>query len=52
MAPDNTSLGQFNLDGLPPASRGVPKIARKISCHILEGFVVHQIDGLDLLVSS
>ena len=26
MAPDNTSLGQFNLDGLPPASRGVPKI--------------------------
>ena len=26
MAPDNTSLGQFNLDGLPPAPRGVPKI--------------------------
>jgi molecular chaperone DnaK len=26
MAPDNTSLGQFNLDGLPPAARGVPKI--------------------------
>jgi len=23
MAPDNTSLGQFNLDGLPPAPRGV-----------------------------
>jgi molecular chaperone DnaK len=26
MAADNTSLGQFNLDGLPPAPRGVPKI--------------------------
>jgi molecular chaperone DnaK len=26
MAPDNASLGQFNLDGLPPAPRGVPKI--------------------------
>jgi molecular chaperone DnaK len=26
MASDNTSLGQFNLDGLPPAPRGVPKI--------------------------
>ena len=26
MVPDNTSLGQFNLDGLPPAPRGVPKI--------------------------
>ncbi|MDD9933514.1 MAG: molecular chaperone DnaK, partial [Myxococcales bacterium] len=26
MAQDNTSLGQFNLDGLPPAPRGVPKI--------------------------
>jgi molecular chaperone DnaK len=26
MAPDNTSLRQFNLDGLPPAPRGVPKI--------------------------
>ena len=26
MALDNTSLGQFNLDGLPPAPRGVPKI--------------------------
>ena len=26
MAADNTSLGQFNLDGLAPASRGIPKI--------------------------
>ncbi|MGE5027108.1 MAG: molecular chaperone DnaK [Betaproteobacteria bacterium] len=26
MAPDNTSLGEFNLDGLAPAPRGVPKI--------------------------
>ena len=26
MAADNTSLGQLNLDGLPPAPRGVPKI--------------------------
>lgn len=26
MAPDNTSLGQFNLDGLLPAPRGVPKV--------------------------
>ncbi|HUX90777.1 MAG TPA: molecular chaperone DnaK [Gallionellaceae bacterium] len=26
MASDNTSLGQFNLDGLPRAPRGVPKI--------------------------
>ena len=26
MAPDNASLGEFNLDGLPPAPRGVPKI--------------------------
>jgi molecular chaperone DnaK len=26
MAADNTSLGQFNLEGLPPAPRGVPKI--------------------------
>ncbi len=26
MASDNTSLGQFNLDGLAPAPRGVPKI--------------------------
>ena len=26
MAADNTSLGQFNLDGLLPAPRGVPKI--------------------------
>jgi molecular chaperone DnaK len=26
MASDNTTLGQFNLDGLPPAPRGVPKI--------------------------
>jgi molecular chaperone DnaK len=26
MAADNTGLGQFNLDGLPPAPRGVPKI--------------------------
>lgn len=26
MASDNTVLGEFNLDGLPPAPRGVPKI--------------------------
>ncbi|NIT14789.1 MAG: molecular chaperone DnaK [Candidatus Dadabacteria bacterium] len=26
MTVDNTSLGQFNLDGIPPAPRGVPKI--------------------------
>jgi molecular chaperone DnaK len=26
MAADNTSLGQFMLDGLPPAPRGIPKI--------------------------
>ncbi len=26
MARDNTSLGEFNLDGLPPAPRGIPKI--------------------------
>jgi molecular chaperone DnaK len=26
MAADNTSLGEFNLGGLPPAPRGVPKI--------------------------
>ncbi len=26
MAGDNTTLGEFNLDGLPPAPRGVPKI--------------------------
>jgi molecular chaperone DnaK len=26
MAADNASLGEFNLDGLPPAARGIPKI--------------------------
>jgi len=26
MASDNKSLGQFNLDGIPPAPRGIPKI--------------------------
>ena len=26
MAPDNTSLGQFNLIGIPPAPRGMPQI--------------------------
>ncbi len=26
MARDNTSLGEFNLDGLPPAPRGTPKV--------------------------
>src|SRR5574340_492019 len=26
LAKDNVSLGEFNLDGLPPAPRGVPKI--------------------------
>jgi len=26
MAGDNTSLGEFNLDGLPPAPRGIPKV--------------------------
>jgi molecular chaperone DnaK len=26
MSSDNTSLGEFSLDGLPPAPRGVPKI--------------------------
>ena len=26
MASDNTSLGEFNLDGLPAAPRGIPKI--------------------------
>jgi molecular chaperone DnaK len=26
MAPDNVSLGEFNLEGLPPAPRGIPKI--------------------------
>ena len=26
MASDNVSLGEFNLDGLPPAPRGMPKI--------------------------
>ncbi|RLI98229.1 MAG: molecular chaperone DnaK [Candidatus Aenigmatarchaeota archaeon] len=26
MAKDNTSLGQFNLEGIPPAPRGVPQI--------------------------
>src|SRR5574340_930259 len=28
MAGDNTSLGEFNLDGLPPAPRGFPKTRR------------------------
>ncbi|MCL1984192.1 MAG: molecular chaperone DnaK [Methanomassiliicoccaceae archaeon] len=26
MAGDNTSLGKFNLDGIPPAPRGIPQI--------------------------
>jgi len=26
MADDNATLGEFNLDGLPPAPRGIPKI--------------------------
>lgn len=26
MASDNTSLGEFNLEGLPPAPRGIPKV--------------------------
>jgi molecular chaperone DnaK len=26
MAADNTSLGEFNLSGIPPAPRGVPKV--------------------------
>ena len=26
MARDNRKLGEFNLDGLPPAQRGVPQI--------------------------
>ena len=26
MAPDNISLGMFNLEGIPPAPRGVPQI--------------------------
>jgi molecular chaperone DnaK len=26
MVPDNTSLGEFTLNGIPPAPRGVPKI--------------------------
>ncbi len=26
MAADNVALGEFNLDGLPPAPRGIPKI--------------------------
>ncbi len=26
MAHDNTSLGEFNLEGLPPAPRGIPKV--------------------------
>ena len=26
MAPDNTTIGRFHLDGLPPAQRGVPQI--------------------------
>jgi molecular chaperone DnaK len=26
MAPDNKSLGRFILDGIPPASRGIPQI--------------------------
>ncbi len=26
MASDNTSLGEFNLDGIPPAPRSIPKI--------------------------
>ena len=26
MAADNKSLGRFNLDGIPPAPRGMPKI--------------------------
>ena len=26
MAPDNKSLGRFNLDGIPPAPRGMPQI--------------------------
>jgi molecular chaperone DnaK (HSP70) len=26
MASDNKTLGRFNLDGIPPAPRGVPQI--------------------------
>ena len=26
MAADNKQLGQFNLEGIPPAPRGVPQI--------------------------
>jgi molecular chaperone DnaK len=26
MAADNTSLGEFNLEGIPPAPRGIPKV--------------------------
>jgi molecular chaperone DnaK len=26
MSADNTGLGEFNLDGLPPAPRGIPKV--------------------------
>jgi len=26
MTKDNNNLGSFNLDGIPPAARGVPQI--------------------------
>jgi molecular chaperone DnaK len=39
LAKDNTSLGRFTLDGIPPAPRGVPQI--EVSFDIDENGIIH-----------
>lgn len=39
MASDNRTLGRFNLDGIPPAPRGVPQV--EVSCDIDANGILH-----------
>ena len=39
MATDNRTLGRFNLDGIPPAPRGVPQV--EVSCDIDANGILH-----------
>ncbi len=39
MAADNRTLGRFNLDGIPPAPRGVPQV--EVSCDIDANGILH-----------
>jgi hypothetical protein len=54
MAADNKTIGRFNLDGIPPAPRGVPQIEVSLMQMVSSKYrlLIKELENLTIFVSK